>query len=449
MKRPRTVSSNQCETIREDVARQVDEQAGSLSARRRRQLHRGATRFHRDVCNDPRPFHRVLVAALTVRELEPDVASGAMQRLMEALKTEHERAWRHARAPGRGTSEVRDRELDADFGNRTEVQRGRMRAATRARAASQPAVPAHDGRLARGPVRGADVFPGDAGRAHAAYGVEDRLVKHTLQREETAQVLRVLVPESRRGAAQDPLEEGHVVERVNRAAGPAGQRRFHGKSSLPCLRYLWWAEFQKRGAIHYHLVLVDPPFGLEREARAWFDAHWTDAQGRPLAGIQTWCEWKSAAWFKGHAADYVLKDVGKGVRKGYEQVYDGMPKGWRTFRSHQLVWPAKIHALHETKAHAACLRDHVHTRRGCFDSLWLYRVDIHVPARGGCHLPLARAKPKHRVGTTSPPVSGSQVVQRCYAGPCITDQGRATPGVGLRSGPPLRRSAGFASLTRL
>jgi len=194
------------------------------------------------------------------------------------------------------------------------------------------------------------------------------------------------------------------------------------------MRYFWWAEFQKRTALHYHLVVVDAPFELLRDARHWFDAHWTDTDGRPLAGIQTWVDWKPGRWFRDHAADYVLKDVGKGHRKGYEQDYTHMPRGWRTFRCHQLTYPAAVHQEHETKAHSVCVADHVHTRKSCFRTIYVYRVDHHVPAIGGCHLPraLARARnaPRRTKAETPSPETGRSV-----------PGGQQTPAISLSAAP--------------
>jgi hypothetical protein len=152
------------------------------------------------------------------------------------------------------------------------------------------------------------------------------------------------------------------------------------------MRYLWWAEFQKRGALHYHALVIDPPFADTATARRWFDAHWRQADGSKLAGIQTWIDWRSAAWFRTKAGDYVLKDVRKLAGKHYEQDYERMPKGWRTFTSHQLTFEAKEHQEHESKAHTVCLAPPDVAWHERIREIWVYRVDLHVPARDGCYL---------------------------------------------------------------
>jgi len=164
------------------------------------------------------------------------------------------------------------------------------------------------------------------------------------------------------------------------------------------MRAFWWAEFQKRGALHYHAIVVDVPFETLREARHWFDAHWVDADGNQLAGIQTYVEWRSAAWFKQSAGNYVLKDVRKISGKRYEQDYERMPRGWRTFRSHQLAFVAAEHKEHDHQAHTACLAPPEANWYERSQWIYVYRFDHHVPAAGGCRLTRRRQRkrPPHK-----------------------------------------------------
>jgi hypothetical protein len=167
---------------------------------------------------------------------------------------------------------------------------------------------------------------------------------------------------------------------------PTGGGRNHGKTILPRLRYLWWPEFQRRGALHYHLILVDPPFELERDARHWFDQHWPLGKGHDPGAIQAWVEFRSAAWFRSAGGNYVLKDARKVAGKWYEQDYLRMPKGWRTFRHHYLTFPAAEHQEHENKAWTVCTaRPGAPWYERQLD-VWVERVDWHVPGRTGCKL---------------------------------------------------------------
>jgi hypothetical protein len=223
--------------LRADLAEHIPVDPQDRTARRRRSLHRGMLRWIRDVCADGQRVQRVLLFSLTVAELEPDPAQGAMRQLMKQLR---------------------------------------------------------------------DTRPG--------------------------------------------------------------------------LRYAWWAEFQKRGAIHFHGILVDPPFGYLRDARHWFQARW------PLAAIQPWVEWRSAAWYRSSAGAYALKDVRKLNGKRYEQDYSRMPKGWRTFSTHHLTFSAAEHQEHEDLVHTVCTAAPDSPWHERVRQIWIYRVDYHVPATGGCRL---------------------------------------------------------------
>ncbi len=152
------------------------------------------------------------------------------------------------------------------------------------------------------------------------------------------------------------------------------------------MRVFWWAEFQKRGAIHYHGIVVDAPFANLADARRWFTAHWRSSDGGELAQIQAWVDFMSADWFRRAGGDYILKDVRKLNGKRYEQDYTLMPAGWRTFSSNQLAFAAAEHQEHEDK-HEVQYLPAVATK----DSLAPAEVLViarhqHVPAEGGCRL---------------------------------------------------------------
>lgn len=300
MRRPRPFSLNECTTIRDDCREHVDPTAMSPSARRRRSLHRGALRFVRDVCAEdlearrlsrgvlkgestPQRVHRVLLVALTMEKVDPELARGAIEHTFHQLRDRH----------------------------------------------------------------------------------ADRL--------------------------------GARAARAPRRARAADRR----------LRYLWWPEFQRRGALHYHAIVVDPPFDDVAGARRWFSSHWRGADGQALAGIQAWTEFRSAAWFRSRGGDYVLKDVRKLGGKQYEQDYSRMPRGWRTFRSHQLRYLAAEHQEHETKAHTVCTAPAGATFVTKRLEIWIYRVDHHVPQDGGCRLHRPRQKGRVPRGGGVSPLSSS------------------------------------------
>jgi len=77
--------------------------------------------------------------------------------------------------------------------------------------------------------------------------------------------------------------------------------------------YFSWAELQYRGAVHYHAILVDPPWALRRHAVPWIMAHW------PLASIQPSVEFRDWLWFADKGGAYVkayAKDKWRSRRDG-------------------------------------------------------------------------------------------------------------------------------------
>lgn len=405
MSRRRPVSLNECTSIRESVSERVDPDAKSVTARRRNRLRTGATRWVRDVCADRRPFQRVLLVALTMKDVDPELAQGAIQRTFEDLKDLHAAGVRGAQSRGRGVQ--REQLVGAGLAARaaadglplnrpirgsaqTAVSRSESPLSHDRSAVSQTKSP----KLPAEPV-------GNLGQRglHLVEPVNRILQDCRSVEESSLQPLRLgglgrgavvvgpgpqVMPDS--GDMANVLPAGESVRHATILTDkrqPVQDKR---------MRYLWWAEFQKRGALHYHAVIVDAPFADLAAARHWFDAHWRAADGAQLAEIQTWVTWKSAAWFKSAGGDYVLKDVRKLNGKRYEQDYSRMPRGWRTFRHHQLTFVAAEHKQHEHQVQTVCTAapDSGWGERRL--EIWIYRRDTHVPAHDGCRLYQRRSR---------------------------------------------------------
>lgn len=378
----RYVSLKTCTTIREHVGERVDIAARSQSRVRRRRLHTGALRWVRDVCADGRPVQRVLLVALTMKDTDPALAKGAIEQLFERLK-----------------------------------DRGNTRSRRSTSWSALPALPGVAPRLKHEGVAAAVLeeelavrVNGRAVGGHAPLPVTNRAADDVLG----------LVPSRRPGHGSDPLAQGPRQRAAKRAAAHDQDDR---------MRYLWWAEFQKRGALHYHAVLVDPPFELLRDARKWFDAHWRSVSGTELAGIQTYVEWRSGRWFRDHAGDYVLKDVRKISGKHYEQDYARMPRGWRTFRSHQLTFTAAEHKQHETSVSTVCTAKEGASFAERSLEIWIDRRDVHVPARDGCRLSNRRQRRGRQKATSRDNVSPSfRILERFCPFPKKSEIGGASAG---------------------
>jgi hypothetical protein len=364
--RRRSVSLNECTTIRDELRERVDPAARTTSARRRRSLHRGALRFIRDVCADTRVFKRVLLVGLSIAELDPMVAKGAIEGLFEELKDLYASC---SRTSARSSLIV-----------------GPSGSTSAGGSVLNPRSPAHRGGLARGARSGANVRPGRACLAQAADGVDDRFVQDLAQLEQLPQLTRISISDAVAAVRQESREHAQVSGRFNVPPTATGGHRKDCKPTLQPMQYLWWAEFQQRGALHYHAIIVDAPFATEGEARRWFTDHWRRQLPELEHRTQPDVQFRSASWFRKSAGDYVLKDVRKLGGKHYQQDYSRMPPSWRTFRSHQLTFAASEHREHETKAWTVCVAAADAPWHERVAQIYVERVDWHVPAVGGCRL---------------------------------------------------------------
>jgi len=96
-------------------------------------------------------------------------------------------------------------------------------------------------------------------------------------------------------------------------------------------RYFCWLELQRRGAVHYHCIWLNPPHMKRVNLLAWVDKAW--GHGRTQVrfsdghrGIQ-------------REVDYAIDYSKKMGRKSYQQRYDDVPSQLRTFMSQRLEIP--------------------------------------------------------------------------------------------------------------
>lgn len=81
-------------------------------------------------------------------------------------------------------------------------------------------------------------------------------------------------------------------------------------------KYMWWAEIQKRGVIHYHILVPDAPF-LDK---SWLSRNW-------VFGF-SWLSWIPYS----AAIKYALKYARK-LKKAYQQDYKTLSRLYRSFRA--------------------------------------------------------------------------------------------------------------------
>jgi hypothetical protein len=98
-------------------------------------------------------------------------------------------------------------------------------------------------------------------------------------------------------------------------------------------RYFCWLELQRRGAVHYHCVWLNPPPVWRANLVAWVDHAW--------GGGRTQVRFPQAREGLRHELDYALKYADKMKHKAYQQRYDEVPRELRTFMSQRLEIPGK------------------------------------------------------------------------------------------------------------
>lgn len=184
--------------------------------------------------------------------------------------------------------------------------------------------------------------------------------------------------------------------------------------------YFSWAELQTRGAVHYHAILVDPPWALVRHARRWIGRHWPHARIQPSVESRPW-DWfvKNQGWYaKKYASDKwtprehqelekpesggaersplsMSQEVPELHDKSYQQEYDLLPRELRTWQCSRLVAPVAEIDKHLTRYH---IRD---IRRVCRNDEWFLRIHVgalvkHLVPRGGWCTLRAIRKPLRR-----------------------------------------------------
>lgn len=207
--------------------------------------------------------------------------------------------------------------------------------------------------------------------------------------------LRIGAPRWQRDVLNDgrPIGRVHLIglttadPDVDKMAGAIRLFITHLRMHAKGIRFFWWAEFQRRGAIHYHVILLDSPFANTALAQRWVAAHW------PYATTYSVLE-RGEHWFRLNGVRYVRHTIKReSEAELYRQDYAQMPKGWHCVGSHRLAFATAVHQEHETKVEAQCICPVTWwrmTMRGKVIQVHLdwriFAIRIHVPPPGGCRL---------------------------------------------------------------
>lgn len=196
------------------------------------------------------------------------------------------------------------------------------------------------------------------------------------------------------------------------------------RAQYPGLEYFSWLELQRRGAPHYHAIILNPPWRTRGEAVARMRRLW------PLASITPNLQIRPGSWFVRAGGRYVTKYAQKtpapgavrsagGNDKRYQQAYEEIPRELRTFQHNllehrmaaidehldQADWsylPASSHQGVYFPATVSLVRNVLHTCGAAHGNIPLRRVKRRLP-RSSKSLGSQR---RNGVTTTAAPLPG-------------------------------------------
>jgi hypothetical protein len=129
--------------------------------------------------------------------------------------------------------------------------------------------------------------------------------------------------------------------------------------------YFVWVELQERGAIHYHLMWLNPKPRMGDRWYKWITREWG------LGRVNT--SYRGKGWYQQHGLNYVLKYARKIGDKSYQQDYSEVPSSIRTFSCSRLEITPELLDEHRDRDHWVFIS----ARRGLFD--W---AEAHLERRG-------------------------------------------------------------------
>ncbi len=103
-------------------------------------------------------------------------------------------------------------------------------------------------------------------------------------------------------------------------------------------RYFCWLEVQRRGAVHYHAIWINPPKQWHSDLVRWVSGAWD--------GGRTQVRFAGKPPGSRLNMEYVTGYVKKHGPKDYQQQYEDLPSSLRTFMSQRLRIPAVLLDAH-------------------------------------------------------------------------------------------------------
>jgi len=150
--------------------------------------------------------------------------------------------------------------------------------------------------------------------------------------------------------------------------------------------YFSWAELQRRGAVHYHALVVNPPWKTAAHFYRWSNKAWGPGWQ------QRRYEVRDGAWFYRRAGRYVKAYAKESSEKAYQQSYDELPREIRTFENNRLGFLAAQLDAHRDGYVLENLAPFNSTFSRRLLNWWLMQRLHHVEGAGGCSLRLEQRR---------------------------------------------------------
>jgi hypothetical protein len=173
-------------------------------------------------------------------------------------------------------------------------------------------------------------------------------------------------------------------------------------------RYFCWLELQRRGAVHYHCIWLNPPHVKRVNLVKWID--WAWGQGRTqvrFSGDPRGLE-REMEYAIGHA-----KKMGK---KRYQQRYDDASSALRTFMSQRLEIAVEVldeHMDQDIWVYRPPSEREYRLRPGIFEKVdayveWIGERKHEVPPAGRCTALDHRRPGRSAAARASPAIGGAR-----------------------------------------
>lgn len=170
--------------------------------------------------------------------------------------------------------------------------------------------------------------------------------------------------------------------------------------------YFSWAELTARGRVHYHFIVINPPWKNHAHYVRYRRRHWLHGPWIPDDKFRT-ADWvfrsggkyvrkyaRAPNKFRPAGAPPVIRGDEHQVDKSYQQDYNHMPREIRTYQHSLLPWPVDVVRQHMDRAECISTEEPWASWELRSRSWYVVAVDHHTPEAGCRTLAHTRRRPR-------------------------------------------------------